>query len=358
MTKRKDSHSKSWQVSGKKPKIKAAEKESEPSVDENGHFVCRSGNIIDSYNIETVLGEGAYGRVVRVKHMDTLRTKALKIFKNDDIYVQAAYREIYALKLIAAKDPNDTSLCIKILDWFTYHNHACIVFDAFGMSVFDFMKVNNYKPYSMEDSRHIAYQLCQAVKFLHGIGLTHTDIKPENLLLVDSSTLGDSSLKSTEIRLIDFGGATADGFPHSSLITTRYYRAPEVVLKLGWTQACDIWSIGCTIFELCFADMLFPTGDDDLEHLGMMEEILGPVPHAMTSRCEEEFFIDGKLNYNENFDDAFIDVCDKVKQWFNRSETSGLGKLLKYMLAYDSTERITVEEALNHPFFENMPPSL
>ena len=47
-------------------------------------------------------------------------------------------------------------------------------------------KDNNYRPYPLEQVRHISYQLCYAVKFLHDSKLTHTDLKPENILFVDS----------------------------------------------------------------------------------------------------------------------------------------------------------------------------
>jgi dual specificity protein kinase CLK2/3 len=81
------------------------------------------------------------------------------------------------------------SLCVKILDWFDYHGHTCIAFEMLGLSVFDFLKENNYEPYPMDQVRHISYQLCYAVKFLHDNKLTHTDLKPENILFVNSSYL-------------------------------------------------------------------------------------------------------------------------------------------------------------------------
>lgn len=73
-----------------------------------------------------------------------------------------------------------------MLDWFNYHGHMCIVFEMLGLSVFDFLRENNYEPYTVDQVRHIAYQLCYSVKFLHDNRLTHTDLKPENILFVDS----------------------------------------------------------------------------------------------------------------------------------------------------------------------------
>lgn len=113
-------------------------------------------------------------------------------------------------------------------------------------------KDNSYQPYPLEHVRHIAYQLCYAVKFLHDNKLTHTDLKPENILFVDSEyeTSYNSKrrrevrkVKRSDVRLIDFGSATFDHEHHSTIVSTRHYRAPEVILgklhfrySLGWTD--------------------------------------------------------------------------------------------------------------------------
>ena len=129
---------------------------------------------------------------------------------------------------------------------------------------------------------------------LHDLNLIHTDLKPENILLVQnsyqtftynrqipSSTQTSSRvarqrrvLLDTEIRLIDFGSATFDDEYHSSVVSTRHYRAPEIILNLGWTYPCDIWSIGCILVEFFTGDALFQT-HDNLEHLAMMESVCG-----------------------------------------------------------------------------------
>lgn len=101
-----------------------------------------------------------------------------------------------------------------MLDWFDYYGHVCISFEILGLSLFDFLKQNNYCPYPIDQVRHMSYQLCYAVKFLHDHKLSHTDLKPENILFVNSdyTTYFDENLKqnvrvvkNTEIRLIDFG---------------------------------------------------------------------------------------------------------------------------------------------------------
>lgn len=127
---------------------------------------------------------------------------------------------------------------------------------------------------------------------MHDLNLIHTDLKPENILLVGNSyqtftysrQIPSSStttqrvarqrrvLLDTEIRLIDFGSATFDDEYHSSVVSTRHYRAPEIILNLGWSYPCDIWSIGCILVEFFTGDALFQT-HDNLEHLAMMESV-------------------------------------------------------------------------------------
>lgn len=84
-------------------------------------------------------------------------------------------------------------------------------------------------------------------------------------------------LTNTDIRLIDFGSATFEQDYHSSVVSTRHYRAPEIILGMGWSYPCDIWSIGCILVEFLTGDALFQT-HDNLEHLAMMVVVLGKIP--------------------------------------------------------------------------------
>jgi len=278
--------------------------------DQDGHLIYSQGDILKSrYKILRTLGEGTFGKVVEVNDLKDDRFRiALKIIKNVDKYREAAKLEINVLKKIKEKDPMGQFLCVQILDWFDYYGHVCIAFDLLGLSVFDFLKENDYLPYPIEHVRHITYQLCIAVKFLHNIRLTHTDLKPENILLVNSDyelvhnkrkKRDEHILKCTNIRVIDFGSATFDWEHHSTIVSTRHYRAPEVILELGWSQPCDVWSIGCILFELYLGFTLFQTHDNS-EHLAMMERILGPIPHRMIKKTRKtKYFYHGRLDWDE-----------------------------------------------------------
>lgn len=97
---------------------------------------------------------------------------------------------------------------------------------------------------------------------------------PSSSLQVNRNATQRRVLLDTEIRLIDFGSATFQDEYHSSVVSTRHYRAPEIILGLGWSFPCDIWSIGCILVEFFTGDALFQT-HENLEHLAMMESVVG-----------------------------------------------------------------------------------
>ena len=153
-----------------------------------------------------------------------------------DKYRAAGKQEVKVLEKIQEKDPMGKHQCGKMLSWFNYFGHMCLVFELLGLSVYDFLKENSQQPYTLDQVRHITYQVCIAVRFLHDCKLTHTDLKTENILFVSSdwevcnSAKNIKRVKNTEVRLIDFGSATFDWEYHPKLVTTCYYRAPEVIL--------------------------------------------------------------------------------------------------------------------------------
>ncbi|XP_052863267.1 uncharacterized protein LOC128269900 [Anopheles cruzii] len=335
--------------------------------DLDGHLNYSIGDVLhNKYEIIGRLGEGTFGRVVKVRNVETNQLMALKVIKNVEKYRDAAELEITALVKIRQADPNLKHLCVKMVDSFDYFGHTCIGFEMLGLSVYDFLKDNNFHPYPMEQVRHISYQLCYAVKFLHENRLTHTDLKPENILFVDSSysTLSTSQeerrrVKNTDIRLIDFGSATFDDELHSTIVSTRHYRAPEVVLELGWSQPCDVWSIGCIMYELYNGGTLFPT-HDNREHLAMMERILGPIPDRMASLTKTRFFVRGKLDWDEKtLAGRFVRNRQPLHRHVvvNTPEHLQLFDLIRKMLAYEPNRRIKLDDALRHPFFDKLPVS-
>ncbi|GFO13894.1 dual specificity protein kinase clk2 [Plakobranchus ocellatus] len=336
--------------------------------DEDGHLIYRAGDLLQArYEILSTLGEGTFGKVVECKDLHKGNERlALKIIKNVEKYREAAKLEINVLEKLKEKDPSGKYLCVQMRDWFDYHGHMCIAFDMLGLSVFDFLKDNNYVPYTLEQVRHISYQLCYAVNFLHENQLTHTDLKPENILFVNSDfdtyynpkkKREERRLKNSDLKLIDFGSATFDHEHHSTIVSTRHYRAPEVILELGWSQPCDVWSIGCIMFELYTGYTLFQTHDNK-EHLAMMERILGSMPYRMAKKTKTNYFWHGRLDWDPTTS-AGRYVRENCKPLYHYLRDKGpdhiqILEIIELMLEYIPEQRISLKDALRHPFFESI----
>ncbi|KAE9551522.1 hypothetical protein FO519_005269 [Halicephalobus sp. NKZ332] len=340
-----------------------------PKDDTDGHLIYSNGYVIfDDYEIIKTLGEGTFGKVVEVKDLknkEDNRRLALKIIKNVSKYREAARLEINVLQKLKERDPSGQHLVIHMLKYFDYYGHTCLLFELLGLSVFDFMKMNNYRPYPMDQARYIAYQLCYAVKFMHDNKLTHTDLKPENILFVNSDYEyieqgGDrkkryKKVKNAQVRLIDLGSATFDNEHHSLIVSTRHYRAPEVILELGWEQPCDVWSIGCIMYELYTGRTLFQT-HENREHLAMMERILGTIPYRMGRKTKTHYFEHGKLKVSERDTTYVRENCKPLRREMmsNEREHIRLFDLIEQMLDYEPTSRITLGEALKHDYFDDL----
>jgi dual-specificity kinase len=174
-------------------------------------------------------------------------------------------------------------------------------------------------------------------------------------------------LLNPEIRLIDFGSATFDDEYHSSVVSTRHYRAPEIILNLGWSFACDIWSIGCILVEFYTGDALFQT-HDNLEHLGMMEAVIGTKidrdivrqVKAKKNNQAVDFFKKGSggLNYpnpdTPRASKKYVKAMKMLHQIIPQNTIFNqlFVDLLKKIFVYDPKKRISAIQALRHPWFK------
>ncbi|KAA8525310.1 hypothetical protein F0562_007165 [Nyssa sinensis] len=325
--------------------------------DREGHYVFNLGeNLSPRYKILRKMGEGTFGRVLECWDRQTQEYVAIKVVRSIRKYRDAAMIEIDILQHLAKNDQGGGSRCVQIQNWFDYRNHICIVFEKLGPSLFDFLKRNKYCPFPVDLVREFGRQLLESVAYMHDLRLIHTDLKPENILLVSSDyvklpgckRISSDEMhfrclpKSSAIKLIDFGSTAFDNQDHSSIVSTRHYRAPEIILGLGWTYPCDLWSIGCILFEFCSGEALFQT-HENLEHLAMMERVLGPLPEHMICRASRGA---------EKAVKKLHRLKDMVSQHVDYSRSS-LIDLLHGLLKFDPSERLTARQALDHPFFKN-----
>ncbi|KAK2460905.1 hypothetical protein APHAL10511_007375 [Amanita phalloides] len=356
--------------------ITEASKDPPSCDDKEGHYIVEPNDmLIQRYRTVRLLGQGTFGKVVEA--VDTLTNKrvAVKIIRAIPKYRDASKIEVRVLQKLKERDPINRHRCIHLLNHFDHKNHICLVSELLGMCVYDFLKENDFAPFPRRHIQDFARQLLGSVAFLHDLHLIHTDLKPENILLVinDFKTIqvpvpGKRNapprtkriLSSTDIRLIDFGSATFEQEYHSTVVSTRHYRAPEIILGLGWSYPCDAYSLGCILVEFFTGVALYQT-HDNIEHLAMMEAVMGKMPERFAragARSKPEFFREGaKLDWpkpkasRQSKKDVratrplhdVIPPVDPINKAFLN--------LVQKLLAFDPAQRITVREALNHQYF-------
>lgn len=268
------------------------------------HFGWSKGMLLHSrFQVTKLLGDGTFGRVLHAvdKHKD--RHVAVKVVRDIEKYTKNAKREANILKDIRKADAKGKGLCVVMHRTFMHDDRFfCLVFEELGVSLYDFLERNEFRGYWMKDVVKISRQCIQGLAFLHGkMRLSHTDLKLENILLqspepgrpsdfrrkmCDGEKYSDEYLRPrrADIKLIDFGNATYKHEHHSSVINTRQYRGPEVLLATGWDEHSDLWSLGCCLMEIYTGELLFHT-HENTEHLALMERIVEPLPLALLRRA-------------------------------------------------------------------------
>lgn len=164
---------------------------------------------------------------------------------------------------------------------------------------------------------------------MHDLGIAHRDLKPENIL-INPNTL--------ELQLCDLGLARSlknDLEDLTGYVTTRSYRAPEVMLTWrGYGLPMDMWSVGCILAEMLTGRVLFPARDH-IQHLAMMMDLLGEPP----AKCLP--FSVNPLMLMQNKENA---LGKNLKTFFKRDDL--IVALIERMLKFDPVERITAKDAL------------
>nr|CAD7575883.1 unnamed protein product [Timema californicum] len=235
-----------------------------------------------------------------------------------------------------------------------------------------------------ERMSYLLYQMLCGIKHLHSAGIIHRDLKPSNIVVKSDCTL----------KILDFGLARTAGttFMMTPYVVTRYYRAPEVILGMGYKENVDIWSVGCIMGEMIRGGVLFP-GTDHIDQWNKIIEQLGTPSQDFMKRLQPTVrnYVENRPAYpGYSFERLFPDVLfpsdssehNKLKEevsqqypevtWevvknniLPRVELEGLPNggnrevtpfasqardLLSRMLVIDPEKRISVDEALLHPY--------
>lgn len=171
--------------------------------------------------------------------------------------------------------------------------HAWIKMEAAGPDLKSLLRLH---PDGLEAplAKAISRQVLCGLRALMDAAVVHSDVKPENLLLPAAASPLDAArlvlAGSGVVKVCDLGSASpADDVDQEADYPrqTRDYRAPEAMLGCHFGPPADMWSMGCCVFEMLTGERLFDIVEEegelerDFEQLGLMMELLGPVPPAM-----------------------------------------------------------------------------
>ncbi|KAH8249439.1 hypothetical protein KR032_009584 [Drosophila birchii] len=284
---------------------------------------------MNRYITLTQLGDGTYGTVVLGQRKDTGEKVAIKRMKRKYYSWEEAMnlREVKSLKKLS--HPNIVKLKEVIRENDTLY------------FVFEYMKENLYQMIKDRDThlpepelKSILFQVLTGLAFMHRHGFFHRDLKPENLLCSGPEL----------IKIADFGLAREirSRPPFTDYVSTRWYRAPEVLLhSTNYGSTIDLWAMGCIMAELYTFRPLFP-GSSEVDQLFKICSVLGTP--------EKNDWPDGyRLAAMIHF--RYPD-CIKVplSSVVSRCSQNGLD-LLEDLLAYDPDKRPTAQQSLKYPYF-------
>eukprot|EP01002_Notosolenus_urceolatus_P000299 NODE_1074_length_1590_cov_464.645685_g884_i0.p1 GENE.NODE_1074_length_1590_cov_464.645685_g884_i0~~NODE_1074_length_1590_cov_464.645685_g884_i0.p1 ORF type:complete len:415 (+),score=127.25 NODE_1074_length_1590_cov_464.645685_g884_i0:164-1408(+) len=344
---------------------------------EEGHFhVVLGEDLTPRYKLLDLMGEGTFAKVCELWDRQTKSYLACKIVRSVKKYTRDAEFELDILQKLKSCDREDKYPFVKLNGSFLHRvtrpgspipvaEHMCILFPRMGSSLLDWIIFHG--AFSMQGVAKVAYQLCKSLDFLHNtMRLIHTDLKPENILFEEwdederTNRRFDKQQprapKSWKIRVIDFGGTTDERHSAHSIVSTRHYRAPEVILGTGWMFAADMWSVGCILVELCTGRVMFDT-HDNREHLALMEAAISRIPAPITHGCTGE--ATKYLRPDRSLDwpriapsESSLQKVKRMKQLRDllpKDDPEFLDLITK-LLDYNKQTRIRAREVLTHPF--------
>jgi len=196
------------------------------------------------------------------------------------------------------------------------------------------------------DIRYYIFELLKALDFCHANGIMHRDVKPHNVMI---------DHEQRELRLIDWGLAEFyhPGREYNVRVASRYFKGPELLVDLqDYDYGLDMWSLGCMFAGMIFRKEPFFHGHDNYDQLVKIAKVLG---------TEElyEYLDKYDLELDSHFDGVMGRHTKKAWSRFINQENQHLVteeamNFLSNLLRYDHQERLTAQEAMAHPFFEEV----
>lgn len=205
---------------------------------------------------------------------------AIKVIKNRKSFYAQAKIEIRILEFLNGKNCDGDKGVVRMLEYFTHHNHLCIVYEKLSHNLYEVLRRIGFEGLSLYLVRKFGLQILNTLKLLSrsDVQVIHCDLKPENILLKDPS--------KTTIKVIDFGSSCFHNEKTYSYIQSRFYRSPEVILGASYTTAIDMWSLGCVLVELFTGEPLFP-GTTEHDQMCRIVELCGVPNDGMLAKGKQ-----------------------------------------------------------------------
>ncbi|XP_036134263.1 mitogen-activated protein kinase 7 [Molossus molossus] len=294
----------------------------------------------DEYEIIETIGNGAYGVVSSARRRLTGQQVAIKKIPNAFDVVTNAKRTLRELKILK-HFKHDNIIAIKdILRPTVPYGEFKSVYVVLDLMESDLHQIiHSSQPLTLEHVRYFLYQLLRGLKYMHSAQVIHRDLKPSNLLVNENC----------ELKIGDFGmarGLCTSPAEHQYFMTeyvaTRWYRAPELMLSLHeYTQAIDLWSVGCIFGEMLARRQLFP-GKNYVHQLQLIMMVLGtPSPAVIQAVGAERV-----RAYIQSLPPRQPVPWETVYPGADRQALSLLGRMLRF----EPSARISAAAALRHPF--------
>jgi serine/threonine-protein kinase PRP4 len=334
--------------------------------DPEGYYNVRLGELINGrYHVQQNLGRGMFSSVVRATDSKTGKLVAVKIIRRNDTMRKAGMKEIEILQQLTAADPDDKKHIIRFERYFDHKGHLCMVFENLSMNLREVLKkFGRDIGLNLRAIRAYAQQLFLGLSLLRKCNILHADLKPDNLLVNEQRNV---------LKICDLGSASpASENEITPYLVSRFYRAPEIILGIPYDYAIDVWSIGCTLYELYTGKILF-TGRNNNQMLRSIMECRGNFPPKLLRRgtlthmhfddllhfqSTEEDKITGRiatrvLDFKKPTRDLKTRLMGKGTRGLNDGDAKELAlfvDLLDRCLSLNPEKRCTPMEALKHPF--------
>ncbi|NWX02350.1 MAK kinase, partial [Caloenas nicobarica] len=285
---------------------------------------------MNRYTIMKQLGDGTYGSVLMGKSNESGELVAIKRMKRK-FY---SWDECMNLREVKSLKKLNHANVIKLKEVIRENDHLYFIFEYMKENLYQLMKDRN-KLFPESVIRNMMYQILQGLAFIHKHGFFHRDMKPENLLCIGPEL----------VKIADFGLARElrSQPPYTDYVSTRWYRAPEVLLRSSiYSSPIDMWAVGSIMAELYTLRPLFP-GTSEVDEIFKICQVLGT---PKKSDWPEGYHLASAMNFR--FPQC---VPISLKTLIPNASNEAI-QLMSDMLNWNPKKRPTASQALKYPYFQ------